>query len=52
VGVSADAEYVVGPWLTFDPKTERHTGDHADAANALLKDANRSGFEVPSAKDV
>ncbi len=44
--------YTVGPWLTYDPKTERHTGDHADAANALLKDKNRTGFEVPSAKDV
>ncbi|MCX8240054.1 MAG: Gfo/Idh/MocA family oxidoreductase [Akkermansiaceae bacterium] len=48
VGVPEDgAEYTVGPWLTFDPKTERHTGDHAEAANALLKDSNRDGFEVP-----
>ena len=39
--------YRVGPWLTFDPKTERHTGDQAEAANALLKDPNRRGFEVP-----
>ena len=42
------AEYIVGPWLTFDPKTERHTGDHADKANALLKDENHAGFEVPT----
>lgn len=49
VGVPEDGnEYVVGPWLTFDPSTERHTGDHAEAANALLKDENRSGFEIPS----
>jgi predicted dehydrogenase len=41
-------EYVVGPWLTFDPETERHIGDHADAANTLLKDENRAGFEIPS----
>ena len=48
VGVPEDgAQYVVGPWLTFDPDTERHTGDHAEAANALLKDENRRGFEVP-----
>ncbi len=48
VGVpSEDAEYVVGPWLTFDPKTERHVGEHAEAANALLKDKNRTGFEIP-----
>ena len=42
-----DAEYTVGPWLTFNPKTEMHTGDHADEANALLKDPNNKGFQVP-----
>jgi hypothetical protein len=42
------AEYVVGPWLTFDPKTERHTGEFSKEANALLKDANSPGFEVPA----
>ena len=34
-------------WLTFDPETERHTGDFADQANVLLKDPNREGFVVP-----
>lgn len=49
VGVPQDKSmYVVGPWLTFDPVTERHTGQHADAANALLKDQNRAGFEIPT----
>lgn len=49
VGVPEDgAEYTVGPWLTFDPESERHTGDHADAANALLKDPVNKGFEIPS----
>jgi hypothetical protein len=49
VGVPEDgAEYTVGPWLTFDPETERHTGDYADEANALLKDPNRTGFEIPT----
>lgn len=43
-----DAEYIVGPWLTFNPKTEMHTGDHADEANALLKDPNSMGFKVPA----
>jgi predicted dehydrogenase len=49
VGIPEDgAEYVVGPWLTFDPATERHTGEDAAAANALLKDENNSEFEVPT----
>ncbi|MDB4500441.1 Gfo/Idh/MocA family oxidoreductase [Rubripirellula sp.] len=53
VGIPEDkAEYTVGPWLTFDPKTELHTGDHAEAANALLKDPNNKGFEVPSIDNV
>ena len=48
VGVAKDGEnYTVGPWLTFNPKTEMHTGDHADEANALLKDPNNQGFQVP-----
>ena len=53
VGLSeSDNQYIVGPWLTYDPQTERHTGDHAEEANALLKDPNRKGFEVPSVSDV
>jgi len=53
VGVPVDgSNYVVGPWLTFDPATEQHTGEHATAANMLLKDNNRSGFEIPSLKSV
>ena len=53
VGIPEDgAEYVVGPWLTFDPETETHTGDHAEAANALLKDENRRGFEIPDRSHV
>ncbi|MFO0979878.1 MAG: Gfo/Idh/MocA family oxidoreductase [Planctomycetaceae bacterium] len=46
------AEYIVGPWLTFDPQSELHTGDHAEAANRLLKDPNRSGYEVPAVDKV
>jgi len=46
VGVPEDgASYTVGPWLTFDPATERHIGDHADEANALLADRRNKGFE-------
>ena len=53
VGVSeSDAEYNVGPWLTFDPETEKHTGDHAEAANKLLKDPNNAGFQVPTVDEV
>ena len=53
VGIPANGnEYVVGPWLTFDPETEQHKGAYADEANALLKDSNRDGFVVPSVKDV
>ena len=53
VGIPEDkAEYIVGPTLTFDPETERHTGDWANKANVLLKDPNNPGFQVPSVKDV
>lgn len=49
VGIPEDgSEYVVGPWLTFNPESERHVGAHAAEANALLKDVNRPGFEIPS----
>jgi hypothetical protein len=49
VGVPEDkAEYIVGPWLTFDAKTERFTGEFATEANKLVKDATRPGFEVPA----
>jgi hypothetical protein len=48
VGIPEDKEqYVVGPWLTFDPKAERCTGEHAEAANKLLRDPRRKGFELP-----
>jgi len=52
VGIKENEEYTVGPWLTFDPKTERHTGDHAEEANALLKDSNSEGFEVPDVGNI
>ena len=53
VGVPEDGtDYVVGPWLTFDPKTERHTGAFAAEANALLADPRSPGFELPKLNGV
>lgn len=53
VGIPEDGNhYTVGPMLTFDPKAERFTGDHAEAANKLVKDKNRDGFVVPDASKV
>jgi hypothetical protein len=53
VGVSFDkAQYTVGPWVTFDPKTETHVGEYAEQANALRKDRNRNGFEIPDLEQV
>ncbi|MBU6236358.1 MAG: Gfo/Idh/MocA family oxidoreductase [Planctomycetes bacterium] len=53
VGVSFDkAQYTVGPWVTFDPKTETHVGEYAELANALRKDKNRTGFEIPAVEQV
>ena len=48
VGVKDSEMYRVGPLLTFDPQTERHTGEFAEEANALLKDPNNPGFAVPT----
>jgi len=53
VGLPEDGNhYTVGPVLTFDPKAERFTGDHAAAANKLIKNNNREGFVVPEASKV
>ncbi|MDD4019458.1 MAG: Gfo/Idh/MocA family oxidoreductase [Kiritimatiellae bacterium] len=48
----AGNSYTVGPVLSFDPKTERFVGDQAKEANALLKDPNRKGFEIPECAGV
>ena len=48
VGVPVDQTvYTVGPVLTFDPATEKFTGDHAEAANKLLTREYRVPFVVP-----
>ena len=46
----ASAGIVIG-WL-YGKSWESHTGDHAKEANALLKDENNKGFEVPTAQTV
>lgn len=53
VGLPEDGNsYTVGPMLSFDPQTEKHTGAFADEANELLKDPNRKGFEIPTVEQV
>jgi predicted dehydrogenase len=47
-----EAEYTVGPWLSFDPVTERFVGDHAEQANQLVRDPHREGFEIPDVDKV
>jgi predicted dehydrogenase len=52
-GIPEDGStYRLGPTLSFDPATERFTGDHADAANALLADPKNKGFEIPTLAQV
>jgi len=47
-----EAQYMVGPWLTFDPDKEQFTGDHAEEANKLVFDPQRPGFEIPAVDKV
>jgi hypothetical protein len=48
VGIPEDgANYTVGPTLTFDRDAERCSGDHAAAANQLLRDPKSKGYEIP-----
>src|SRR5262245_10566480 len=42
-----DATWTIGPVLSFDPKTERFTGERADEANKLLTRPYRAPFVVP-----
>ncbi len=36
-----------GPWLTFDPHTEKFTGEFAAEANKLMEEEYAPGFELP-----
>jgi hypothetical protein len=40
-------ELLLSPMLTVDVENETFTGEHAEAANALLKRQYRTGYEVP-----
>lgn len=47
-GIPLDKQiYNVGPSLTFDPATEKFTGDKSEVANALLGREYRAPFVVP-----
>ena len=53
VGISgSDAKYQLGPMLTFNAETETFEGENADKANALVKDPNNPGYEVPTVDSV
>ena len=43
----AKEQPTLGPWLTFEPKQERFSGEHAEAANALVKEHYRTEFSIP-----
>lgn len=42
-----NGEILLSPMLTMNPETEMFEGDHAKAANQLLKREYRQGYEVP-----
>src|SRR6185295_13596729 len=37
----------LGPWLTFDPKSERFTGTLSEEANKLVKREYRAPYVIP-----
>jgi hypothetical protein len=37
-----------GPWLEFDPASEKFVGEFADEANKIAMDDYASGFELPT----
>jgi len=45
--LSAD-KIIAGPWLDFDPQTEKFTGEFAAEANKLLVEEYAPGFELPT----
>jgi hypothetical protein len=47
IDLAAD-KITVGPWLDFDPQTEKFTGAFADEANKLITEEYAPGFELPT----
>ena len=41
-------QITVGPWLDFDPQTEKFTGEFAAEANKLWEEEYAAGFELPT----
>ena len=41
-------QFSVGPWLEFDPKSEKFTGQFAAEANKLATDEYAAGFDLPT----
>ncbi len=46
IDLAAD-KIVAGPWLDFDPQTEKFTGEFAAEANKLMEEEYAPGFELP-----
>ncbi len=46
IDVAVD-KIIAGPWLDFDPQTEKFTGEFAAEANKLMEDEYAPGFELP-----
>lgn len=46
IDVAAE-QCAVGPWLDFDPVSEKFTGEFAEEANKIAKEEYAAGFELP-----
>jgi predicted dehydrogenase len=46
IDIDAD-QATVGPWLAFDPASERFTGEFAAEANKMMEEEYAPGFELP-----
>lgn len=46
IDVSVD-NATVGPWVQFDPETEKFTGEFAEEANKLVNEEYRDEFKLP-----